>query len=181
LNWGFAVLHFGGFPHDTVMQMVRHQDPDELVQSNRYTGKRYITLAKIPEAEAMTHVEDLFYVKPAGRYSTRSGSYTVTEAQRNETLRECWQSCEQYRVAVEEWGWPEEDARRKLNGAFRQNFTMSGTLADHFHWLDQRTLDDTQIECQTLAYMALGKLEAWSPGLFGWYRANRAGKNLLAP
>jgi thymidylate synthase ThyX len=58
---------------------------------------------------------------------------------------------------------------------------MAGTIEAVFHWLDQRTLADSQVEAQTLAWMALDELEKWEPTLFGWYRQNRAGKNLLAP
>jgi flavin-dependent thymidylate synthase len=175
LEFGFVVLHFRGFPHDTVMQLVRHQDSKPLVQSMRYTGDK---MRRCGNGEYDT--EELFYCQPVGKYATRSGTYDFTESDRREYLSEYQLSAQAYSRAISK-GQPEEVARRLLAAGYRQNFTMAGTIRAVFHWLDQRTLADSQLEAQTLAAMALDELEAWEPGLFTWYRSQRAGKNLLAP
>lgn len=181
LDFGFVVLHFHGFPHDTVMQLVRHQDSSPLVQSMRYTGKRIQNVCDMGGVEAFDTLEKLFYCQPVGQYAARSGgTYTVSKEQRQQHLYGCWQSCMDYDRAIRA-GWPEESARRELKSGYRQGFVLAGTIRAVFHWLDQRTLSDTQIEAQTLAWMALEELKVWSPELFQWYELNRAGKNQLAP
>lgn len=175
LKFAFVVLHFRGFPHDTVMQLARHQGSSPLVQSMRYTGDK---MRRCGNGEYDT--EELFYVQPAGTYATRSGTYEFTESDRREYLSECQLSAQAYSRAISK-RHPEEVARRLLAAGYRQNFAMAGTIQSVFHWLDQRTLADSQLEARTLAAMALDELERWEPGLFEWYRSNRAGKNLLAP
>jgi thymidylate synthase (FAD) len=175
LEFGFVVLHFQGFPHDTVMQLVRHQDSKPLVQSMRYTGDK---MRRCGNGEYDT--EELFYIQPVGTYATRSGTYEFTDSDRREYLSEYQLSAQAYSRAVSK-GQPEEVARRLLAAGYRQNFTMAGTIRAVFHMLDQRTLADSQLEAQTLAWMALDALEKWEPGLFTWYRSQRAGKNLLSP
>lgn len=176
LEFGYAVLHFQGFPHDTVMQMVRHQDSSPLVQSFRWTDGDRMRRCGNGEID----VEEMFYVPHVGNYNTRNGIYHFTESDRREYLSESLLSAQAYSRALSK-GQPEEMARRLLAAGYRQNFVMAGTIRAIFHWLDQRTLADSQLEAQTLAWMALDRLEAWEPGLFEWYRNNRAGKNLLAP
>lgn len=177
LEFGFVVLHFQGFPHDTVMQLVRHQDSRPLVQSMRYTGDR---IRQISSWNHDADIEQLFYAQPAGRYPCRNGFYEFTESDRHEYLSEYRLGAEAYSRAISK-GQPEEIARRLLPAGYRQNFTMAGTIRSVFHWLHQRTLADSQIEAQTLAWMALDELEKWEPTLFSWYRQNVAGKNTLAP
>jgi thymidylate synthase (FAD) len=175
LEFGFVALHFQGFPHDTVMQLVRHQDSKPLVQSMRYTGDK---MRQCGNGEYDT--EELFYVQPSGTYATRNGTYNFTESDRHEYLSEYQLSAQAYSRAISK-GQPEEVARRLLAAGYRQNFTMAGSIRAMFHMLDQRTLADSQLEAQTLAWMALDELEKWEPGLFTWYRSQRAGKNLLSP
>jgi flavin-dependent thymidylate synthase len=177
LEFGYVVLHFDGFPHDTVMQLVRHQGSRPLVQSMRYTGQRMVDAAKWYKPEI---IESLFYCQPAGEYTTRTGSYVISDHYRESFYRRCHQSCVDYALAIDE-KIPEEAARRELKSGYRQSFTMAGSIRAVFHWLDQRTLSDTQLEAQTLAWMALDALKEWSPVLFEWYEKNRAGRNMLAP
>jgi thymidylate synthase ThyX len=125
-------------------------------------------------------VEEMFYAPQEGTYKTRDGFYRITESDRREYLSEYLLSAKAYSRALSK-GHPEEVARGLLAARYRQNFTMAGTIQAVFHWLDQRTLADSQIEAQTLAWMALEQLKVWSPSLFEWYEKNRAGKNLLAP
>ncbi len=189
LEFGSVVLHFDGFPHDTVMQLVRHQDSKPLVQSMRYTGRRMLELAQKDSPyntietynrDTFAAIDRLFYFQPPGIYSSRTGMYEVTDCQKRSYLFRCWQSCNHYADAIAN-GLPEEAARRELKSGYRQGFTMAGSIRAVFHWLDQRTLSDTQLEAQTLAWMALDALKVWSPELFEWYVENRAGKNQLAP
>jgi thymidylate synthase (FAD) len=173
LGFGYVVLHFGGFPHDCAMQLVRHQGSKPLCQSMRYSGRRMMMAS-------IDNIESLFYAMPVGEYATRDGKYTYTEADREEYLRDCLNSAIRYRNKIEK-GIPEEVARRSLLSGYRQNFALAGTVQAMFHMLDQRTLADSQVEAQTLAWMALEQLKNWSPGFFEWYEQNRAGRNLLAP
>lgn len=184
LDFAFVVLHFKGFPHDTVMQMCRHRDSQPLVQSMRYTGQRIVQLYENCRSQnkdpGIKDLEEIFYVQPPGVYSSRNGVYSVSESYYVDRLYRYWQSACDYAQAINE-GMPEEVARRDLACGFRQNFAMAGTVKAVFHWLDQRALADSQIEAQSLAWMALEELKCWSPALFEWYEQNRAGKNLLAP
>lgn len=175
LEFGFVVLHFRGFPHDTVAQFVRHHEIKFLVQSMRYTGRRMVECGN-----GDIDPEQVFYVMPSGTYPTRNGTWTLTESDRQEILTEYRLSAVAYQAAISK-GQPEEAARRLLAAGYRQNFTMAGTIRSIFHMLDQRTLADSQIEAQTLAYLALDELEKWEPGLFQWYKKERAGRNMLAP
>jgi thymidylate synthase (FAD) len=175
LGGGFVSLHFGGFPHDTVMQLVRHQGSKPLVQSMRYTGDRIIAVAN-----GNISVEEVFYCQPVGIYATRTGSYQVTEQDRQEYFYLAEASCNCYKQLIQ-GGKPEEFARRSLLSGYRQNFVMAGTIQSVYHWLDQRTLSDSQCEAQTLAFMALDKLKKWQPEFFEFYEKTRAGRNLLAP
>jgi thymidylate synthase (FAD) len=176
LEFGYAVLHYKGFPHSTVMQLVRHQDSSPLCQSGRYTGKRFIGVAN-----ETLDVREVFYFRPLGEYTDRQGNrYEYTAANLLFDLSACRAACKEYSNRINS-GWAEEHARDILPQNFRQNFTMAGTIRAIFHWLDQRTLADSQLEAQTLAAMALKELEQWEPGLFKWYENNRAAKNMLAP
>jgi thymidylate synthase (FAD) len=176
LKFAFVVLHFKGFPHDTVMQLVRHQDSAPLVQSFRYTGADRMNRC----GQGLIDPYEMFYVPPVGKHSSRSGISEFTLEKQNRYLQTYLYSAQRYAEALAD-GDDEETARGLLASRYRQNFTMAGTIEAVFHWLDQRTLADSQVEAQTLAWMALDELEKWEPTLFGWYRENRAGKNLLAP
>jgi thymidylate synthase ThyX len=189
LNYGFVVLHFGGFPHDCAMQWVRHQDshfdvenPGQeypgvfpLCQSMRYTGDRIIAAA-----EGKISIESVFYTQPAGIYKTRTGSYQVTQQDRLRYFEKAHDSACDYAKHIS-FEKPEEYARRSLLSGYRQNFTMAGRIKAILHALDQRTLTDSQGEAQTLAWMALEKLKEWQPEFLEFYEKTRAGKNLLAP
>jgi thymidylate synthase (FAD) len=175
LEFAHVVIHFKGYPHDTAMQMVRHQTSKPLVQSMRYTGARIAS-----SSLTINEIEKLFYVKPVGKYPSRNGIKEFTQAKRDEYLDTCYFTAVKYARAIE-GGDEEEDARRLLAAGYRQNFTMAGSIRAVFHWLDQRTLADSQGECQDLAWKTLDALEIWQPELFGWYRANRAGKAILTP
>lgn len=176
LNQAFIKLNCGGFPHSVIAQITRHQNSNFLVQSNRYTGKRFVQVAM---GERM--VDEVFYFRDLGRYVDRNGSrYEYTEEMRRQDIEDCATACEKYADRVL-GGMSEEHARDCIPYNFRQHFTISGTLEAMWHWLDQRSKKDAQHEIQILAQMAMGCLDIWTPELSAWYRANRWGKARLAP
>jgi thymidylate synthase (FAD) len=181
LEGAYALLFFEGFPHSTAMQWVRHQDMALLVQSGRYTGKRFCEIAEFRFIDAISFLNKYFYFRPMGEYRDRQGkSYLYGNDEVLEDLHDCYMSCVKYARRIKA-GWAEEHARDALPQNFRQNFAIGGTIRGWMHVLDQRTLADSQAEAQTAAWMALDELKGWSPTFFQWYEQNRAGKNLLAP
>lgn len=179
LDFAYYKIHYGGFPHDTVMQIVRHQSNKHLVQSMRYTGKRLVKLAQKGEY-SKKEVEKYFYYQKADSYATRDGKYEIHERYRENYFRLCWESVLEYEKQVSN-GVPEESARRCLAVGFRQDGCIAGTFKGLFHMLDQRLLTDTQIEARTLAMMILEAVLPLAPDMIGWYCQKRAGKNLLSP
>lgn len=180
LNKAFICLHVKGFPHSTVMQIVRHQDSSYLVQSGRYTGDRFLKVAS-----GELDVEEVFYLRPVGAYTNRKADsqgnkYEYTERQRELDIIHCRLSAIEYQKRIEQ-GFSEEHARDIVVQCFRQNFNISGTLEAIFHLLDQRTKADSQFEAQTLAELIMQRVEEWSPTLGAWYRRERYGKARLAP
>lgn len=191
LNKAFFSFHIGGFPHSTVMQFVRHQDSHHLVQSGRYTGKRFIPASAeetpvegqtiLDVVESKLSLEEVFYLRPEGYYTDRGSSkYYYSEDERKADLKRCKDSAIVYADKVRR-GWSEEHARDFVLHNFRQNFNLSGTLEAIFHLLDQRTKADSQIEAQTLAELIMRRVEERAPVLGAWYRKERYGKARLAP
>lgn len=179
LDFAFVVIHCGGFPHSTVMQLVRHQGKNSpLVQSGRYSGKRFIDVANASDSEGAT--EDVFYFRPVGNYVDREGHrYGYHHDDQERDILMCQKACDTYASRIKR-GWAEEHARDIIPQNFRQNFVIAGTVRSTMHWLHQRTLADSQLEAQTLAWMALNELKHWSPSLFGYFEDNIAGRNTLA-
>lgn len=159
LDGAFAKISFEGFNHAAAMQWRTHQDAGTLVQSLRYTGKRFLEKELTDE-----EIQKFFYC--------RTGSKEEIEDYRHSVLA--------YKKAVES-GQKMEVARDKLSTGYRQGWSVGCNVTAWLHILDQRLLMDAQDEARCAAEMALIKLEQWSPEIFGWYRINRAGKNLLAP
>lgn len=176
LNKAFVSFNCAGFPHSVIAQITRHRDSAFLVQSNRYTGQRFVDVAN-----GKATVESVFYFRIPGVYFDRAGNkYEYTEAMRLEDIADCAKACSKYAdlIAV---GMSEEHARDVISYNFRQNFSISSTLEATWHWLDQRSKKDSQLEIQILASMVMQELEAWAPELSAWYRNNRWGKARLAP
>ena len=169
-----------GFPHSVIAQITRHQDSSFLVQSNRFTGRRFVELG-LKKTPAQEDIEAVFYFRPIGEYRDRTGSrFIYTEIERKQDLNLAWLSCTDYADKINR-GCPYEMARGSIPYDFRQSFDISGDLQAVFHWLDQRSLADSQLEIQILAEMVMQRLEKWCPTIAKWYRENRWGKNLLAP
>lgn len=176
LNMAFVKLNCTGFPHSVVAQITRHRDSAFLVQSNRYTGDRFVQVA-----QGEREVEDVFYLRPVGIYRDRDGNkfeYSLDERAQDYQLIKL--SCLNYASKIER-GCPYEMARSLIPYDFRQDFTIAGTVESLWHWLDQRSKKDSQLEIQVLAQMALDAVDPLMPELTTWYRENRYGRARLAP
>ncbi len=195
LNFGFVVLHFKGFDHNTVMQIVRHKDSctllDEdlialelaakqnttyLVQSGRYTGERFIKVAS-----GELSVEEVFYVPPVGRQRDREGnSFEYTQTMREFDIAEYYNRCVVFKKRTS-LGQPYENARYSLPQCFRQDFSMSSTIEALWHWMDLRTKANAQDEIRIMADMVLEIMKIYTPLLSEWYIEHRYKKAKLAP
>lgn len=164
------------FPHSVVAQITRHADSNFLVQSNRYTGERFVDASA-----GLESVEEVFYLRPVGAYRDRDGSsFFYTQEDRREDLDLIKIVCSRYAKRVNQ-GCPYEMARSIIPYDFRQNFTISGTLEATWHWLDQRSAKCSQLEIQSLAELIMTELDKWTPELSTWYKKNRYAKARLAP
>jgi thymidylate synthase (FAD) len=176
LRYGYLVLHCGGFPHSVMCQLTRHQDSAHLVQSGRYTGKRFVKVARreLP-------VDAAFYFRPLGIYQDRQGKrYEYTDGDRAYDRANCLTACELYADRLER-GWAEEHARDQLPYNFRQNFAIAGDLQAVLHWMDQRSKADSQLEIHSLAAKAMKRVIEFVPQIGQWYKDKRYGKARLAP
>ncbi len=177
LRYSYLILHCAGFPHSVMCQLTRHQDSAHLVQSLRYTGDRFVQFAR---GERYS-VEELFYFRPLSTYQDRKGNrYEYTQEWLGRDRQKSVESAHEYAEKIDA-GWSEEHARDGLRYNFRQNFAIAGDLQAVFHWLDQRSKADSQLEIQALAYKALERVKEFAPQLGGWYEENRYGKARLAP
>lgn len=146
------------------------------VQSMRYTGQR-ICMA----GGGFIDIEEVFYLRPPGYYSDRSGKkYQYTEHQRGKDLEMCEQSALRYQELIE-GGFAEEHARGILPFDYRQHFVVSFSLRAFLHFLDLRYKLDAQPEIQTLCYHMLPHLRNWTPAIAEWYEKTRLHKARLAP
>lgn len=178
LRWAHCSFFVRGFPHDTVMQLVRHQDSAHLVQSLRSTGGR---LCNLQYPLSQEELEELFYAPPPGVYRSREGEeIEYSQELRNADLRAYGMAAQTYchRISA---GYPKELARRGLPFAIRQNYTISADLRAILHLLDQRTKADTQLEARALAEGLLQGVEEFVPEVGAFYRSNRYGRARLAP
>ena len=167
----------GYFPHDVMQQARTHRIGVSFdVQSGRYTGDRILSAARdeLP-------LEEVFYLRPVGRYHDRSGKhYTYHAHQRAEDLTMCRQLVKLYANRIEE-GFANEHARGLIPYAIRQHFVVSFTLRSALHFLDLRHKADAQLEIQEFSKLLLEPLKAWAPQLVGWYEQYRLNRGRLAP
>jgi thymidylate synthase (FAD) len=183
LRFASLTIHFKGLPHDTVMQLCRHQDAAHLVQSMRYTGDRIISVIdQYLATENSELIEAIHYEPPAGYlYADRYGAnFEYRPSDRAADLLKAAEGYLEYYSRVKQ-GVPKEVARRSLPSGYRQNMSISADLQAWLHILDQRTLADSQIECRAAAEMVMRILDAFVPAIARWYRENRHGKARLAP
>jgi thymidylate synthase (FAD) len=170
----FAV---GYFPHSVMQQARTHRIATSFdVQSMRYTSKRILEVA-----EGIRSVEQVFYLRPVGQYTDRSGKhYVYTEKQRIEDINECGRAALRYAKHIEE-GMSEEHARGMLPFDYRQHFVVTFNMRSLMHFLDLRAKKDAQLEIQQLCELMMPYFLKWSPEIAGWYQETRLGKGRLAP
>jgi thymidylate synthase ThyX len=210
LRFGFFCVHYGGYPHDAVMQLTRNSGC-HLVQSYRYTGDHLVEEIEFEDLlekyrddieaydtiplEVINHedilclaerryskqtMEKYFYYQPEGRYATRDGSYYIYERHREMYFRSCYESCIEYATLYKQ-GVPSEVCRRSLKAGYRQNGVLAGTFQQLFHILDQRTLQDSQLEVRTLAKNIMEQVRIIAPQFIEYYEKTRFGKAILTP
>lgn len=175
LNFASIKLNCEGFPHSVVAQITRHRDSAFLVQSNRYTGDRFLRVA-----DGSLKPEEVFYFRPPGRYAGRNGMFWVTQEMGEQAYEAALRCCQIYAGLID-MGVDYEVARSCILYDFRQNFTIACTIEAFWHWLDQRTKADAQWEIRQLADLAIESVYPQAPELMQWYIDNRKGKAKLAP
>ncbi len=172
------ILNCGWFPHSTIVQLRTHRTGVSFdVQSQRYTSKRVIDVAKLDRK-----VDEVFYLRPVGTYTDRQGSrYAYTEEMQAEDREDCRNAAIKYAYRVEEMGVTEEHARDLLPQGIRQHFVMSANLRSLLHILLIRGKKDAQLEVQHLCELTLPHLKEWVPQVYDWFEANLWLKGRLAP
>ncbi|MBD2580343.1 FAD-dependent thymidylate synthase [Oscillatoria sp. FACHB-1406] len=170
-------LNVGYFPHSMMQQLRTHRVGVSFdVQSFRYTGQRIIDVAT-----GKRKIEDVFYLRPTGKYTDRQGKhYQYTEAQRSQDLDCCLQACQHYQKRLEE-GLAEEHARGLIPFDARQHFVLSCNARSLMHLLDLRWKKDAQLEAQKFCELLYLRFEEWCPAIAQWYKENRAKKAKLSP
>lgn len=162
--------------HNTIMQLRTHRLGSFDVQSMRYTGSR---IERVATGELAP--EDVFYVRPPGRYSDRQGGpYEWTEEDRDEALALAVSSAMDY-AALRRKGVSEEQARGCLITNYLQNAVVTFNLRGWLHLLDIRLKADAQYEVRWLMEAVAMEVQRWAPEMYGWWAENRRGKAMLAP
>jgi len=146
------------------------------VQSQRYTGKRVVKVAK-----KELDIEEVFYVRPVGFYTNRKGKkYEWTQEHRQRKLGRILSECEEYSDYYEQ-GMCEEHIRDYLPQAIRQNFVVSFNLRSVLHFMDLRSKLDAQLEIQALCESFVPELQKWTPSVWAYYEEKRLHKARLSP
>lgn len=163
--------------HNTMMQLRTHRVGLTFdVQSMRYSGERVIKCAagKLP-------VEDVFYIRPVGKYRDRQGDpYVWSEEDVDECRAIALSSAHDY-ARLREKGCSEEHARHYLITTYFQNGVVTGNIRSWMHLLDVRLKADAQLEIRILMEMVAAQIQRWVPEIYAWWQENRRGKGLLAP
>jgi thymidylate synthase (FAD) len=171
------VFNCGYFPHSVMQQARTHRTGVSFdVQSYRYTGMQVIDVV-----DGKKDIEDVFYLRPVGNYSDRTGKkYYYSPEQRLDDLQWCLEAAKRYKADFEA-GMSEEHARGKVPFDYRQHFVVSFNLRSLLHFLDLRYKKDAQLEIQKLCEMMFPHLEEWTPAIAAWYKSTRLGKARLSP
>jgi thymidylate synthase (FAD) len=170
-------LNCGWFPHSVMQQARTHRVGVSFdVQSGRYTSKRFVDCA-----EGKRDVEEVFYLRPVGRYNDRQGKkYEYTAEQRLADLDRCLDAAKHYALRLSE-GMAEEQARGLIPFDFRQHFVVSYNLRSVLHFMDLRSKLDAQEEIRDLCDLMWPHVQTWAPEIASWYALNRMGRARLAP
>lgn len=175
------VFSTGFFPHATMQQARTHRISISFdVQSYRYTSGNI--LAAATEEFDAAKVEQCYYLRPVGRYTSRAGNpYDYTKELRYEDLLWCWEAAKRYKQRFEVDGLSEEHARSAGIFDYRQHWVVSMNARSAFHFLDLRAKADAAPEIRVLSELIAMHLKDWIPELYDWYEKNRMRKALLAP
>ena len=184
LDGAFIILEFSGFPHYTAMQIRTHRDSQTLIQTYREENNKILQFAeKVIKGES-TNAEDVtqaYYIRPVGFYYDRNGTRTeFGEAERNKRLEYCKTNALRYYELIQQ-GQSPEIARDILLDCRRQDFAIAGTVKALFHWLDQRSKADTQLETRLVAQLAIEQCYELMPEFMAYYMENRYGKAITSP
>lgn len=172
------VFNCGYFPHSVIQQARTHRINTSFdVQSFRYTSTQVLEVAT-----GDRDIESVFYLRPVGDYSDRSGKkYFYSDEQRTNDLLWCMEASKRYYTDIITYGMSEEHARGKLPFDYRQHFVVSFNARSLLHFLDVRGKADAQIEICALSNMMWKHFQEWMPEVAMWYEKNRLGKGRLAP
>lgn len=174
-------LMTGFFPHSTMQQIRTHRIGITFdVQSYRYTNENILAAATKGENDP-AYVEDAFYMRPMGSYSSRDGkNYEYTYELRKEDLEWNLKLAKRYKARFD-MGFSEEHCRGLIAAEYRQHFGYSATFRSHLHVLDLRAKADAAPEVRTLSELSALALEDWCPEVMQWYLKNRMRKAVLSP
>lgn len=163
--------------HNTIMQLRTHRIGVSFdVQSLRYTGTR---IEKVANHELP--VEEVFYVRPPGKYRDRQGDpYEWTEADVDEAYAMALSSAIDY-TQLRQRGVSEEHARGVLLTSYYQNAIVTANIRSWFHILEMRLKADAQFEIRCLMDLVAREVQRWIPEVYGWWDQHRRGKAILAP
>ena len=164
--------------HNTMMQLRTHRAGITFdYQSMRYTGRRMEDLA-----DGELAIEDVFYIRPPGRYHDRQGDpYEISETDAAIMAVDCLNTAVRYTLLRREQRISEEHARSVLATGYYQNGVVSANLRTWLHLLDLRLKADAQWEMRQLMELVATEVQRWCPEIFAWLQTNRRGKARLAP
>lgn len=203
LEHAAITFNFGGFSHRVMQQFTRSRvGVSPSVQSFRYTGNRIARLGEElvdfvgdvrPSGFFQPHcgptwmddhvgkVEELFYVRPVGRYRDRSGAdIDYTKELRRADLLDCAYQAFRYAQKSRQ-KMPAEQAAGGLPMDARQDWVATFNVRSLCGFFDRRTPKDAQLEIRQLCDLMWPHFETWLPPVAAWYRETRWGKNKLAP
>lgn len=167
----------GYFPHSVMQQLRTHRVGISFdVQSLRYTSEGFMNVAA-----GIISPEEVFYLRPVGDYTSRSGDkYHYSKEQRADDVEYCIAAAKRYYIDRSK-GMSEEHARGKLPFDFRQHFIMSVNLRSLMHLLDLRAKLDAQLEARQFCELVIPHFVDWTPEVAEWYVEHRLGKARLSP
>lgn len=171
-------LACGYFPHSVMQQLRTHRIGITFdVQSFRYTGNQIIEVA-----ENKRDIEEVFYLRPLGKYSDyrHNNHYEYSLSLRDDDKGDCRKQAQNYALRIRR-GQSFEHARGLLCFDYRQHFVMSCNARSLMHLLDLRWKKDCQIEMQWFAQILFQRFAEWMPQISHWYFNHRANKARLSP
>lgn len=163
--------------HNTAMQLRTHRVGLSFdLQSMRYTGERIIKCAagEIP-------LDEVYYLRPLGRYRDRQGDPYDWGEKCYALSAECAMDSIKNYARLRELGASEEHARQVLGSSYLQNCMISGNLRAWLHLLDVRYKADAQLEIRWAMELIAEQIKRWVPEIWSWYSTSRLSKARLAP